>query len=188
MSKIPEPAFPIFTWDEYFWITTARLPSWSGCESRNGHGGKSVGEIVGFCFAPENRGDEPLNEDEISLVQWIIDHEEAIHGSMLQGLFKNYPSIRGEVLDYIDEDEVDELLPAIGTPKDFDKHIGIHGINVHQIDDGAAPYFGIELWCPWDDDHTQGILMHGTDVLEVGDVDVACTLSIAEKYANKNQT
>ncbi len=185
MSKKQEPAYPNFTWDEYFWITTARLPSWSGCDSRNAHGGKSEGEIVWFCFAPERRGEEPLTEDEIASVQWIIDHEEAIHDSLLQGLFKHYPSIRELESENIEEEEIEKLLPAVDTPADFNKYIGIHCINVHQIDGGEAPYFGIELWCPWDEDHTQGILMHGIEVLEVGGVDVAVTLYIAENYAKK---
>lgn len=186
MGDNREPAFPDFTWDEYFWITTARLPSWGECDRRRYYGSKSQGEIVEFCFAPEGRGDEPLTEDEVKLVSWIIEHERAIHDSMLQGLFKSYPGIREEVLEEISEDDVDECLPVVDTPKDFDKHIGIHGINVHQIDDGKAPYFGIELWCPWDEDHTQGILMHGLDVLEVGDVSVAVALDIAKSHENED--
>ncbi len=30
MGRSDLPAFPEFKWDDYFWVTSARLPAWSG--------------------------------------------------------------------------------------------------------------------------------------------------------------
>ncbi len=185
MGEETRPEFPTFAWDVCSWTTTAQLPSWHGCGSKNGCGeySRSDGDIVAFDFAPDDRGDEPLTEAEINLVRWVVDHEKEVHDAILEGLFENHPGIREEWLEYIPEGQVERCVPAVGSPEDFDNYIGINAIYVHQIDDGQAPYIGIELWCPWDDDHTQGILMHGTDVLEIGDAMLAITLDYATKHA-----
>jgi len=184
------PLYPKFTWDEFFWVTSANLPSWSGFQIRNGPYGalssndKSTG-VHQLLFAPEGRGEDPLNKNELQLVKWVIDNEKPIHNAMLDALFKEYPSIVKEFSEFLDED-ADELLPTLNAPSDIKNIVGVVSINIHQIFKNKIPYFGIELGCTWDEEHGAGLLLHGTHVLEVGNIETAGTLWMAEKYAEKS--
>ena len=135
-------------------------------------------------FAPEGRDNKPLNNVELRSVQWFIDHEKIVHDAMLGILYEKYPSIRNEFLDYLAE-EADKLLPNINHPLELKNLIGIQSINIHQISKDNIPYIGIELYCSWDEEHGVGVLLHGSEALEVGEGDTATVLWLAKKYANE---
>jgi hypothetical protein len=185
------PAFPEFTWDDYFWVTTAQLPAWSGYQIRNGPYGALSGPglsdgTVKLLFAPEGREDGPLTEQEIGLVRWVTENQAAVHDAMLQSLFDEYPRLRDEFLDYfIDEDMAKQCLPEVKSPAELKALLGIVSVNVHQIA-GAEPYIGVELGCTWDEEHGVGVLLHGAKPLEVGGADTAILLWIAKKYAKES--
>lgn len=186
------PTFPEFIWeDDCFWVTSARLPDWTGYQIRNGPYG-AVSETgvsdgtVKLLFAPEGREDGPLTEEEIRLVRWVVDNQAAVHDAMLHRLLEHYPGLRDEFLDYfIDEDMAKQCLPEVKTPAELKALLGIVSINVHQIQD-AEPYIGVELGCTWDDEHGVGVLLHGARPLEVGGADTAILLWMAEKYAKES--
>jgi hypothetical protein len=110
MYGFEPPAFPAFDWNEHFWVTSAKLPSWAGYQIRNGpygrvsQKGRSDG-TVHVVFAPEGRDNSPLSNYETNLVKWLIDHEATVHSAMLQKLFEEYPAMREDALDWFDEDE-----------------------------------------------------------------------------------
>src|SRR5262245_20353488 len=118
MGRSDLPPFPEFKWDEYFWVTSAKLPAWAGYQIRNGPygsvcaNGRSDGTVQ-MLFAPEGLGDEPLSDHEVGLVKWVIDNQVAVHDAMLERFFEEYPSMRDEVLDWFDEDEAQRVLPEI---------------------------------------------------------------------------
>ncbi|MDI1289000.1 MAG: hypothetical protein PSX37_03490, partial [bacterium] len=80
------------------WRARCRLPSWSGyldCSGPYGgfiEGSKSDGwvEIV---FAPEGRGNSPLEGDELALVQWLIDNEGSVSDAVKTAVFDAYPRL-----------------------------------------------------------------------------------------------
>lgn len=183
--------YPEFTWNEFFWITSVHLPSWSGFQvSESPYGAVSSeresSSNLKIMFAPEGRGDEPLNENELSLVQWVIDNESQLHDAVVGALYDKYPSIRQEFSEYLEENEADELLPYVKSPEEMKKIVGVVSINVHTISKDGTPYLGIELGCTWDDEHGVGILFHGTTLVELGGADTAILLWIAEKHADQS--
>jgi hypothetical protein len=190
MASKKNAVFPDFTWDEYFWVTTANLPAFAGYQIRGGAYGSISAEgtsdgTVKLLFAPEGRADGPLKPDEVQLVQWVVDHQREVHDGMLNTLFAEYPAIREKFSDWIDEDEIEQLLPVIGDPQELKKLVGVSSINIHQISKDGKPFIGIELGCTWDDEHGVGVLMHGDKGLEVGGADTAILLWIAEQHAEK---
>lgn len=182
--------FPNFAWDGYVWVTSATLPAWSGYQIRHGaYGdvsarGVSDGDVK-LVFAPEGRGEDPLTDDEVSLVRWVIENQATVHDAMLGRLFEEYPNIRQEAFEWFDEDEAKEVLPEAHSPQDLKKLVGVVSINVHQIAKDGKPYIGIELGCTWEEEHGLGILLHGGTPLEVGDADTAILLWKAKEYANR---
>jgi|SRR5579871_1220871 len=190
MGRADLPAFPEFKWNEYFWVTSARLPAWAGYQIRNGpYGGVSASGrtdgTVQILFAPEGRGDEPLSDHEVRLVEWVINNQDAIHHSMLEKLFEEYPSMREQALDWFDEDEAKKVLPKIRFPNQLKDIVGISSINVHKIEQDGKPFIGIELGCTWEIEHGVGILLHGEKALEIGGADTAILLWRAKKYLRK---
>ena len=183
-----KPTYPEFTWDEFFWTTTAELPTWHGYHPPNhiirdlsNTQRASVHRII---FAPEGRDNSPLNQDEINLVKWFTEHEKLVHGSMLEALYKAYPGIREEFTEYLEE-QAEEYLPEVHNPSDLKKILGINSIIIHPISKDSVPFIGIDLGCTWDDEHGVGILLHGQKPLEIGGADTAGLLWIAKKYLNK---
>lgn len=188
MSRHDLPVFPAFAWHDYFWVTSARLPAWSGYQIRNGPYGAVGAEglsdgTVQLLFAPEGRDDAPLKDSEVNLVRWVIENEAAVHEAMIQRLFDEYPKFREEAIGWFDEDEANRLLPEVHSPEGLKKLVGIVSINVHQIAKGGMPYIGIELGCTWEVEHGVGILLHGSTPLEIGGADTAILLWIAKKHA-----
>lgn len=182
--------FPNFFFDGYFWTTYANLPAWTGFQVRNGPYGaissdeKSSG-IHKIVFAPEGRDGQELNDGERSLVQWVVDHEKAIHDEVIALLFKLYPAIQTTYLEAYGEDGND-ILPDISELNEIKSIVGIVTIHVHQVSKNGIPYIGIELGCDWDEEHGAGILLHGSTPLEVGGADTAFLLWMARKYADES--
>ncbi len=152
MGRSNLPTFPKFKWDEYFWVTSAKLPAWSGYQIRNGSygsvskNGRSDGTVQ-ILFAPEGRDEGPLSERELDLVKWVIDHQASVHDAMLERLFEEYPAMREQALDWFDEDEANEVLPLVQSSEQLKGIVGISSINVHQIEQDGKPFIGIELGC-----------------------------------------
>jgi hypothetical protein len=190
MTRSDLPTFPDFKWQEYFWVTSARLPAWAGYQIRNGPYGSAapVGRTDGtmqILFAPEGRGDEPLSDHEVSLVKWVIDNQDAIHDATLKKLFEEYSSMRERALDWFGKDEAKKSLPEIRFPNQLKDIVGISSINVHRIEQDGRPFIGVELGCTWDAEHGVGILLHGDKPLEMGGADTAILLWRAKKHLRK---
>ena len=188
MKRIAQ--FPSFTWDGFFWVTSAKLPAWSGYQIRDGAYGSVSSKrpsdgTVRIVFAPEGREEAPLSKSEIDLVRWLVENQSAVHDAMLERLFEQYPSIREETLEWLTEKEAKKLLPPVKSPEQLKKLTGISAINVHQISADGKPFIGVELGCTWDEEGGVGILLHGSTPLEVGGADTAILLWVAEKYAKK---
>jgi hypothetical protein len=93
-----------------------------------------------------------------------------------------YPSVRQKYAGFA----APEDIPPVHAVDGFRSLIGLHSLNVHQLEHGGLPYVGFEFGCTWDGEHGLGILMHGTRVVEIGGADTAILLWIAERDAGKN--
>lgn len=168
------------------WTASVVLPSWRGFQSRQGGYGTQDRDapsdgLVKVVFAPEGRGKEPLTDSEMSSVLWVIDHESAISSALLASLLKEYPSLQDQY-GYSGE-EKNRLMPNIKSAEDFRDLIGLHAINIHQLEKDGSPYVGFEFGCTWDEEHGLGVLMHGTRTVEIGGADTAILLWIAKEDA-----
>ncbi len=171
----------------FSWVATAKFASWSGYLDRSGsYGGKGDGDqsdgSVEIVFAPEGRDSSPLSDHEMSLVQWLLDHEPRVSAAVKAAIIQNYPSLQ-ESCD-LSAEELAQYMPDLASPEDLQRLIGLYAINVHQIDKDGLPYLGFEFGCTWDDEHGAGVLMHGTRFIDIGGSDTARLLWIAEQDAD----
>lgn len=172
--------------DDLWWAATVVLPYWRGFQSRRGPYGSQdsdspSGGLVQIVFAPEGRGTESLTDSEMSSVRWVIEHEASISSALLASLLKEYPSLQNEY-GYSGEEKA-ELMPDINSVEDFRNLIGLHAVNIHQVQKDGIPYAGFEFGCTWDEEHGLGVLMHGTRTVKIGGADTAILLWIAKEDA-----
>jgi hypothetical protein len=183
------PELPQFTLeDDLWWTATVLFPSWKGFQSRRGAYGSrdSVSPsdgLVRIVFAPEGRGVEPLTNEELSAIRWVIEHEASLAGALLSSVVKEYPSMQ-EQYSYSDN-EKEEVMPDITSVEDLRALIGLYAVNVHQVQKDGIPYVGFEFGCTWDEEHGLGVLMHGARTVEIGGADTAFLLWIARADASK---
>jgi hypothetical protein len=168
------------------WTATVVLPSWRGFQSRQGGYGAQDRDaasdgFVNVVFAPEGRGKEPLTGSEMSSVRWVIDHEVSMSTALLQSLLREYPSLQREY-GYSGAEKA-QRMPDIKSVEDFRNLIGLHALNIHQVQKDGIPYAGFEFGCTWDEEHGLGVLMHGTRTVEIGGADTAILLWIAKEDA-----
>jgi hypothetical protein len=181
---MPDLTIADFAWDGYSWKATVSLPSWTGFQSRGGYYGaldKAAASdgTVNIVFAPEARDDSPLRENEVQLVRWAIQHAPEMQHELLARLLSEYPSLRRKYASFVEPAQ----MPPVRTADDFRSLIGLHSMNVHQLEKDGLPYVGFELGCTWDDEHGLGVLMHGTRVVRIGGADTAILLWMATNDA-----
>jgi hypothetical protein len=173
----------------FSWVARSRLSSWAGYLDRSGAYGGEGGVVpsdgsVDIVFAPEGRDAHPLTDRERALIQWFIDHERIVSEAVKAAIFHEYPRLQ-EQYGYSPAERV-QCMPDISSPEELKPLVGLHSVNVHQIEKGEAPYLGFEFGCTWDDEHGLGVLVHGTRVVEVGGADRAILLWIAKRDASVN--
>ncbi|MEW8346749.1 MAG: hypothetical protein AB2687_00430 [Candidatus Thiodiazotropha taylori] len=174
--------------EDLWWQTKVNLPSWSGFQSRRGPYGSNDSELpsngdVVIVFAPEGRDIEPLSNEEIESVEWVVENEASLSKSLLSSLLQAYPTLQ-EDYGYTEQEKA-QYMPNVKSQDDFRNLIGLHSVNVHPLQKDGMPYIGFEFGCTWDPEHGLGVLMHGNRVVEIGGADTAILLWIAEKDAEK---
>ena len=128
-----------FRWDGYFWTTTVRLDAWRGWSLDSA---ASSDGTVDVTFAPEGRDEAPLREAEVELVRWAVRHEREMQNALLAALLPNYSALRA---DYADAIEDERLMPPVRGVDGFRPLIGLHSLNVHQIEKAGRPYVGLRI-------------------------------------------
>jgi hypothetical protein len=175
--------------DDLWWSAEMVFPTWRGFQSRRGPYGSqdsaapSSGSVT-VVFAPEGRGNQPLDSSEISSILWFLENEPSISKALLQSLLIKYPVLKAKS-DYSRAEKA-ELMPDVASVDDFRNLIGLYSVNIHPLIKDGAPYVGFEFGCNWEEEHGLGVLMHGTRTVEIGHADTAIYLWIAEKDARLN--
>ena len=175
-----------FDWDEFFWKARVTVPRTRGFQNRKGAYGardthQSSDGVVDLVFAPEGRGDEPLTDSELDLINWFLNNQSEVFDSLVVGLVTQYRSLQ-DLYGYSVEEKA-EYMPDVNSVDDLRSLIGLHSIDVHALARNGVPYIGFEFGCAWDEEHGLGILMSGTRVVEVGGADTAFLLWIAKRDA-----
>jgi hypothetical protein len=136
-------------------------------------------------FAPEGRGKDPLSAKEVELVEWFLEHEKEVYENTLKQILDEYEEIKDSYKDAYDDEDFTEFFPEISNLSELEKVIKLKSVNIHQISHEGIPFIGVELECPWDDEHGLGVLLYGKKPLEVGEGYDAVLLWLAEEYLEK---
>src|ERR1019366_2669561 len=164
------------------WSAPLTLVSWAGYQSRYGPYGAvdsttpSDGSVT-LVFAPEGRGTEALTRAELGLIAWFEMHEPSVSEAVKAAILACCaPDNAARLRDF----DFDDSFPRVKSQDDLRGLVGLHTVFVHQIETGGAPYIGYEFGCEWDVEHDLGVLMRGTELIEVGQADTAFLLWIAK--------
>ncbi|WP_237057523.1 DUF6985 domain-containing protein [Microbulbifer sediminum] len=176
-------------WNGFFWEASISDVAWSGFQERKGPYGAissnkpSLGDVT-VVFAPEGRGDDPLNAEELSLVSWFLAHQQEVADAVVDLLFNSYWEIKAGYIEEFGE-EISEAFPDIKSKSDVKQLVGIVSVNIHQVSKDDIPYIGVEMGCNWEEEHGLGFLLHGREVVDLGGADTAILLWKARQHANK---
>ena len=162
-----------FHWDQSDWVTHLTVNGWKyftyvwdsdvevGPNQSTG-----TGQLL---FFSEGRGDEALTVLELSLVQWFVDHAEAVTDAVLDAIFNDYPMIQEDAREFAGAGAV----PDVSSPRELGRLLSVPSVTIHDVQVEGVPYIGFYMDCPWDLEHGVGVKTHGVRVVEVGDGDVA---------------
>jgi len=192
MYDVYPPMFPEFIWEEFFWVTSAKLDSWDGFQIREGPYGAISGDgmsdgLVHIVLIDDERDEGSVTEQELIPIKWVIKNEKNIHDSFINKLLEDYSNIREEVLGWASEDEANELLPPLDSIKEIKKLCGVVNINVYPHNKLSKPLIGVELGCTWEEEHGAGVVLHGDRVLKRGVADTAIFLRDAVELVIKTK-
>lgn len=155
-----------FSWDDFAWTTRVPLPPDTGAARTE--------TLVPLYYAPEGREGHPLDDAEIASAIWVVDQLPVL-------LAAARPAVSAHAVHTLEPED----LAASNSLTD-----GVHvsTLYVHPVSRDGIPYVGIELSCPWDEEHGLGVLMHGPRVVDLGGADTALLLWIAEQDAADPRT
>lgn len=164
-----------FVWDGHFWVAPLQLQDRRLAE-----------QPVELTFAPEGRGEGPLTNREMTLIQTAMETVNETAAASVSAIFAEYPNLR-DAYGY-EPDEQAQYMPDLSSIGELYGLIDVTAVAVHQIDRSGQPYVGFEFSCAWDPEHGTGVLMNGPRVVDIGGAATAFLLWIAEADRNNSQT
>ena len=96
-----------FKFDEFFWVADVQLPAWSEY---------TQGRATRLVFAPEERDDALMTDDDLALTRWVAENTEKQKPVVLKAIFDAYPTYRREYFEDYGLEENEEELPTITSP------------------------------------------------------------------------
>ncbi len=175
MYHTEAPNFPEYVDDEYHHVSTITLPAFAGMQITNGPYGavSSPGPSIGETHAVANK----LLDPEVfrSVINWIIENAPAIRDLLFPALVNQYWEMRDLVIEFLIDEDPDDVVPAIAEPDDLAKLCGLVAIHIGGQTADGLPRFGIELDCNWEEEHGAGVRFVGLRVVEAGDASDAFT-------------
>lgn len=175
---------PLFERGEFDWESKIVLPSWAGYRSCGGAYGAQDSDIpsdgrVVVCANPLD-ADLPVGQEQLAACQYLLENEAAVHEAIVAAILDEYP----EVFDIFSEDAEERgiRLPEHMTTEELKQHIGIAYIHLHPVEKEGVGYVGVQLGCSWDDEHGLGVMLHRTEVVDIGGADTSILEWIAERH------
>jgi hypothetical protein len=111
-----------------------------------------------------------------------LDRQKAIRDAVLCAIFTAYPDWRDEY--GYEEDEAEELMPALDRPDQLKQMIGLTNVHVLGVVRAGVAYVGFECGCTWDEENGLGAMTHKGRVVEVGGGDVSFLDWVARRDAD----
>ena len=172
---------------DFFWVAKTKLPFWAGFQGGTAPADSAEPPApsngsVDIVFAPEDRDTSPMTTAELQLVRWFLDNQDEVSQIVLEAILSVYPDLQ-QSYGYEDQDK-QTYMPDISEPDQLRNLISLHDVHIHQIQRDDMPYIGFEMNCSWDPDHGLGVLMNGTQPVQLGNAEVAFTLSLAQDDLN----
>jgi hypothetical protein len=129
----------------------------------------------------EGKEKQAPTPEQAAAFQFLVDHDGSVHASVLGALFESYPDMN-DSYGY-DDEEADELMPAINAPDQLKSLIGLSTVHVLPVSRDGVAYIGFEFGCTWDSEHGLGVMTHKDRVVKVGGADTSFLEWIAEEDA-----
>lgn len=175
MYNIDAPVFPEYIDDEHFHLSTIKLSAFAGMQITNGPYGavSAPGPSSGETHAAAEKKLDP--EEFRTSVKWVIEHDSEIRSLLFPALVEQYHEMRALVIEYLIDEEPDEVLPEITAPEELATLCGLVALHVGGVSSDGQPRFGFELGCNWEREHGAGVRFLGLRVVAAGDAAEAFT-------------
>ena len=176
---IDQPPFPLLTWTEYDW--------WDG-------------EIELAGWADFRLPDSPLREQKHRYSLTVLPTDQTKKAALpsssqaaaMSHLMAESSAIASAVCDAVlpyynaaysaDEVFFEDLQP-ITTPREVRGLLSLHSVHLHSALRDGRVLVGLGFGCAWDEEHGFGVLLCGTQVLDMGGEDV----SFSEPASDESQ-
>lgn len=168
----------LFTRRHGSWYTKGSLPAWAGFQSRQGPYASqnseqpSSGQVALVILRDDENDESPVSDAEQACVHWAFEQAEAMALALLQALQIEYTQLRPRYEKFL-ADSFNELMPEISGVNDFRSLIGLNTLYIYPPQPDNIPYVGFLFGCTWEQEHGLGVVMHGTQVVEIGGADEA---------------
>ena len=177
MFDVDVPRFPAYVDDEYRHCSRLQLPAFCGMQIRNGPYG-AISEVGPSAGETQAVSDKTMDLDTFrTAVNWVIEHDSVIRPLVFAALVDQYWELRDEVIDNLDDEDLDSVVPEIHSPEDLALLCGLVALHIGGVNSAGEPLFGIELGCNWEEEHGAGVRLEGLKVLDSGHATVAFRFS-----------
>ena len=150
------------------WEGKAHSPAWAGFGSRIGGDGTPSDGSFTVCVPPRAaKRDRIPTEAQKRAFQFQVDHAGEVANAILNALPKYYADLRQEWMLTTDE------MPDITDSQKFKSLIELGSITVHPFMKDGLAYVGLLFACEWDSEHQFGVMLHGLQIVGMGDHDAA---------------
>lgn len=163
------PPFGELKWSEYeWWEGEARLSAWAGFQARGGPYNSQDSDLPsdGSVTVVVNPNDDATQleptQEQCRAMELQIHRGEEVVQAVLVALLPYYQNLKKEW------EANDEDMPPVSEIADFRGMIGLGQVHVLAFASDGLAYVGLEFGCDWDDEHGLGIVLHGKDVVEIG--------------------
>lgn len=169
------PPFGELRWSKYeWWEGQARSTGWIGfCSAYGPYNGDlepevpSNGDVDLIVAPPDPKHDRTPSEAQRSAFRFQIERGAEVAKAILAALPRYYEEQR-ETWGLRPRE-----MPDHKDPEDFRHLIGLNSMTIHPfLKDGMA-YVGLEFACEWDPEHGFGVMVHGSQIVGMGDWDAA---------------
>jgi hypothetical protein len=124
--------------------------------------------------------DLPVGQEQLVACQYLLENDAAVHEAIVTAILDGYPELFDIFSEYAEERGIP--LPEDMTREELKQHIGIAYIHLHPVEKDGVGYVGVELGCSWDDEHGLGIMLHRTEVVDIGGADTSILEWIAKRH------
>lgn len=186
LRMLREPGLPPLFQNHGSWSTALKLPALAklsaGLPDRIPYTGNGLGdgmleadEVLVDLLAPTGWP----TEMQLLNCRYLTAMDAELADAVAAVVIAQVPALRG-TYDFLDD--LDAVLSLDLNRDTIPKVLRLNTILIHPTK-SATPYLGLNFACAWDEDHDVGIMLYGTEPIDVGGGDVAITTSTADAHA-----